>query len=227
MNKRWGGWFRGKICGNLFSNQVRVLADPTREGESEMSEELEQGVYEVVFCQKCGSGRRCEVTERSEYAGKVRLLAECPACGSPHERVVSHSGLFALGATSILAHRLMVYIAGPFSADTAEGVLLNVDRAIETGIAVKELGHHPHVPHLTYYLDQAGLDLSHAGWLTFNRPWLMNCDAILVLAASPGADQERKWAEKEGLIVYDELESVPSAEYIAREGTFHVKERAK
>lgn len=185
----------------------------------------EESGQNKVFCQKCHGRRECEVTGRSEDDdGTVRLSAICPACCSPHERIVSYIGPYASGATSILAHRLKIYVAGPFSADNREGELSNVEKAIKAGIELQRHRHHPYIPHLTYYLEQAGLDLPHSGWLEFDRPWLMSCDAILILDSSPGADQELKWAEDEGLVVYLDLESVPTADEIARTGTFHREE---
>jgi hypothetical protein len=80
--------------------------------------------------------------------------------------------------------RMTVYVAGPFTSNTAEGVMLNVNRAIQAGIEVIKKGHHPYVPHLAYYM--AAHPMSHMTqmdrrWIDVDSPWVLACDAIYIM----------------------------------------------
>ena len=113
---------------------------------------------------------------------------------------------------------MKVYVAGPFSSDDPDVVAANIARAISAGIKIRDLGHHPYIPHLNFSVEDAlwavERKYSHSEWLEWDRPWLLSCDAILILSPSPGADQERIWADEAGLTVYESIDAIPTIEEV-------------
>lgn len=110
---------------------------------------------------------------------------------------------------------LRIYVAGPYTADTREGVQANVNRAIDAGIELARMGHHPYVPHLTDLVDararETGRDMTWADFMRWDAPWLEASDALLHLAHSRGADIELRRAEELGLRIFRSLDEVPEA----------------
>src|SRR2546430_11208554 len=121
-----------------------------------------------------------------------------------------------------LPKQLLVYVAGPYSATTAQRRELNVDAAVDAGIAIFQRGHFPYVPHLTHYVDlrakQTGITLEWEDFIRWDLPWLERCDALLYLGASKGADIERGLAEKLGKRIFASVEEVPAVERDQRNG---------
>lgn len=110
---------------------------------------------------------------------------------------------------------LKIYVAGPYSAETMAGMERNTRAAMDAGLYLFQLGHHPFIPHLTHYLDLRAKELCIAiGWeryMAFDSVWLELCDALLYLGPSRGADLELQQARNLGLIIYTDLEQVPDA----------------
>jgi hypothetical protein len=108
---------------------------------------------------------------------------------------------------------MRVYVAGPLTADTADGCLANVRAAIDAGVRLIRRGHEPYVPHLSWYLDQharaAGHPIPYDWWLEYDRHYLAGCDALLLLAPSPGANAEAAWARARGIPVYEHADALP------------------
>lgn len=126
-------------------------------------------------------------------------------------------------------NRLKIYVAGPFSAPTMEGILANIDRAIKAGNDVVRKGHHPYIPHLNFY--QAAHESSPYGtglasqndrrWIDVDAPWVLACDAIYITPSSyedkdgeriwksRGAKHEYEQALKTGKLVFMKLDEIP------------------
>jgi hypothetical protein len=98
----------------------------------------------------------------------------------------------------LMADRLKVYIAGPYSkGDVAE----NVRAAIYTGNLVAHFGHVPFIPHLTHFWHMLAPN-DYEFWMDQDEQWLRMCDAIIRLAGeSSGADREMAIARELGLLV--------------------------
>jgi len=111
---------------------------------------------------------------------------------------------------------LLVYVAGPYSGNTAERIERNVEAAVDAGIAVFQRGHFPYVPHLTHYVDlrakKTGVTLEWEDFIRWDLPWLERCDALLYLASSKGADLELRFAKKLGKRIFTSIEEVPIVE---------------
>ena len=88
----------------------------------------------------------------------------------------------------------IVYIAGPFRADTAWGVELNVRRAEGWGLRVAKMGAMPLIPHTNTRFFH-GL-LTDAFWIEGTAELLRRCDAILTI---PG------WEDSSGALAEFEL----------------------
>jgi hypothetical protein len=101
---------------------------------------------------------------------------------------------------------LKIYIAGPYTAPTAEGRQHNVNIAIDVALRLWKRGHFPYVPHLTHYIDEraveTGVPMAYEEYLAWDNEWLKACDAILYLAPSRGADIELGEAKRLGKRVY-------------------------
>ena len=97
--------------------------------------------------------------------------------------------------------RPLVYVSGPYSADTPEEVQRNVCAAIRTGDAVYACGGLDVVPHLSHYAQQL-CPRSYEGWLAVDLELVRRCDIVVRLRGpSPGADREVALAESLGIPV--------------------------
>lgn len=103
----------------------------------------------------------------------------------------------------------LIYIAGPYTADTEELVKANVRRAEEVGQQVLLRGFIPIIPHkISSHWDTWGIltHWTHDDWLqAFCMPLLLRCDAILLIEgweSSKGATKEKAVAIYNGLAVY-------------------------
>lgn len=108
---------------------------------------------------------------------------------------------------------MLIMVAGPYSATTAEGRTENL-RALNMAAAqVLSRGHIPVIgvnaalpvveqakPHDPY---QTIMDISLA--------LAEKCDAVLMIGESRGANLERDVFRRKGLAVFDDLEQVPDA----------------
>lgn len=116
---------------------------------------------------------------------------------------------------------MRIYVAGPYTAPTLEDIERNVARAREIGVFLIRLGHTPFVPHLSHYLDETaaqipGGRIPYEEWMRQDLEWLRLCDALYVIAGSPGADLEVAAAHALGMAVYRNLDQVPRAREAAR-----------
>lgn len=108
---------------------------------------------------------------------------------------------------------MKIYVAGPYSADSAEQIVRNVNAALDAGLRLARRGHQPFIPHLTHFLEMRGQEtgegLAYEWYLAYDHFWLTCCDALLLLAHSPGADKELMWAKQRGLLVFMSEDEIP------------------
>lgn len=108
---------------------------------------------------------------------------------------------------------LLIYVAGPYTADTWEAVHANVKQACEAGRLLMHLGHHPVVPHSIYMgWDLADPKLTYEHFLKADLDLLSRCDALVMLPGwedSPGSCGEYTEALYRGLRIYLSLVEVP------------------
>ena len=118
---------------------------------------------------------------------------------------------------------LLIYVAGPYTANKREEIDGNVNRAIDVGIKIFNKGHFPYVPHLTDLVDkrakEVGLELSWADFMAWDAPWLKVCDALVFVGESKGANIELEEAKRLGKTIFFCSEEIPSVDY-SREDIF-------
>jgi hypothetical protein len=101
-----------------------------------------------------------------------------------------------------------VYVAGPYTAPTPEGVVENVERAVAHATHLLRAGLYPYVPHLSHYWE-AQHPHHYEVWMTLDFGWVARCDALLRLdGESRGADREVDLARQLGLPVFHSVEEV-------------------
>lgn len=99
-----------------------------------------------------------------------------------------------------------VYISGPYSSKTPQGILDNCARAAHHGFLVALAGAHPIVPHTSFPCAE---DYDQA--MILCRGQLLNCHAVFLIPGweeSKGAAMERDWAVSAGLPVLKSLNEV-------------------
>jgi len=90
---------------------------------------------------------------------------------------------------------MRIYIAGPYSSDP-EG---NTKEAIRIGNMVRDMGHTPFIPHLTYMWDKQH-PRDYEDWMAWDFEWLAQCQLVIRMPGhSPGADRELAEASRLGI----------------------------
>jgi hypothetical protein len=115
--------------------------------------------------------------------------------------------------SSMQNRQLRIYIAGPYTAPTADLRRKNVNDAIRVGLLLWKKGHVPFIPHLTHFIDERAAELqipmSYEEYLAWDNEWLKACDALLYVASSRGADLELENAKRLGLAIYYSVDEIP------------------
>lgn len=108
---------------------------------------------------------------------------------------------------------LKIYIAGAYTAATEEQIRTNVHAAIDAAFVVLSKGHFPYVPHLTHFVDQrakeTGVNLKWEDYIRWDMVWVEQCDAMLYLSSSRGADLELRAAKEWGKKIFYSLDEIP------------------
>lgn len=101
---------------------------------------------------------------------------------------------------------MWIYVSGPYTAgDTEE----NVNKAIDIGVKLREMGHVPIIPHLSHFV-HVRHPRGYRFWMDWDLDLLSRCDAIFRISGeSPGADEEVVFMEERRKPVYHTLASVP------------------
>ncbi len=112
---------------------------------------------------------------------------------------------------------MLIYVAGPYSADSDAGRIANVNHAMAAGRVILQKGHWPFIPHLTHYFDEwhnarHDVRLDAETYMQWDFAILRRCDALLYLSPSPGADRELALARELGIPIYLIVEAIPVAE---------------
>lgn len=110
----------------------------------------------------------------------------------------------------------MIYISAPYSSKEYSRVLENLERSMDYWYRIKELGHFPVNPLWGHYQDlfnQAnyGRKILWQEWIEYDLRILERCDAIFILAASPGTQLEEQHAREKGLKIYRHINLIKKA----------------
>jgi hypothetical protein len=110
---------------------------------------------------------------------------------------------------------MLIYVAGPYNADTIQEKIDNTNRAIDAGLEIFAKGHTPYIPHLLHYADirarDRGIVLGYEDYMQWGLDILEKCDAILLLDNSPGADRELMRADELIKERFFSVEDIPHA----------------
>lgn len=112
---------------------------------------------------------------------------------------------------------MRVYIAGPLSGPTATQQRANCLKAIDWMLWLLRHGHTPFCPHLSLWADEEAAAgegaIDYEVWMRWALRWLEQCEVLVYLGPSPGADRELARARELGMpVVFVSDEHVFEAE---------------
>jgi hypothetical protein len=106
---------------------------------------------------------------------------------------------------------ILVYVAGPFSAPTREGVETNIRRAVDRGVEVARLGAYPVIPHANTADPRFELVRPYQFWIAATLAMLRPCFALITVDGwerSSGARGEVQWMRDNGRHVFHSIEAL-------------------
>ncbi len=109
--------------------------------------------------------------------------------------------------------KLLIAVAGPYSADTEIRKKENLDAMNEAAARVYEKGHIPVIgvnAALFVYEKLSGENKSKA-IMDISLAIVDKCDALLLIGESPGANKERDLILSKGKKVYYDISKIPEA----------------
>ena len=106
---------------------------------------------------------------------------------------------------------MIIGVAGPYSAATAEQRQKNLDAMNEAAARLLEMGHVPVIGMNAALpvLEKAQLTDVYKATMDISLAVIAACDALLLIAESPGANKERDLILSQGKPVYRSLSEVP------------------
>lgn len=110
---------------------------------------------------------------------------------------------------------LLVFVSGPYSSDTPEGIQANVDCAVAAGKALMKKGHYVIVPHSMTYNWDLDTDLTWGHFMDNCIELLLRGDAIYLLPdwrSSKGACIEEASAVASKKIIFRDMDEVPTVD---------------
>ena len=105
-----------------------------------------------------------------------------------------------------MTNKKLVYVAGPYRADTEYGVKLNIDRAEAVALKYWKAGYAVFCPHKNSSF--MGGSCPDETWLEGGLAFLAKCDAIVMVMGWPGSEgsvKEVEFAEDHSIPVFRDL----------------------
>jgi len=108
---------------------------------------------------------------------------------------------------------MIIAVAGPYSAPTEEQRRANLDAMNKAAAVLLEKGHTPLIGMNAALpvLEKANVADPYKAIMDISMATIANCDALLLLAESPGANRERDLILAKGGKIYYSIEEVPAA----------------
>ena len=105
---------------------------------------------------------------------------------------------------------MIIGVAGPYSAETAEQRQLNLDAMNMAAAKLLELGHIPIIGMNAALpvLEKANVADRYACVMDISLAVISTCDALLLLAESPGANKERDLVLSKGRPVFKSIDEI-------------------
>ena len=106
---------------------------------------------------------------------------------------------------------MVIAVAGPYSAATAEERQCDLDAMNEAVARLMEIGHVPVIGMNAALpvLEKAIVSDRYAAIMVISLAVVSACDALLLIGESPGANKERAPIRSQGKPVYSRIEDVP------------------
>jgi hypothetical protein len=113
----------------------------------------------------------------------------------------------------IKQNNMIIGVAGPYSADTAEQRQRNLDIMNQAAAQLLEIGHIPLIGMNAAIpvLEKAHVSDRYKSTMDISLAVIGACDALLLLAESPGANKERDLILSKGKPVFRSIEEIPEA----------------
>jgi hypothetical protein len=107
---------------------------------------------------------------------------------------------------------MIIAIAGPYSAPTEEQRLKNLEALNAAAARVLEKGHIPliGVNAALPVIQHANIPTPYKAMMDISMALIANCEALLLVAPSPGANRERDCIAAKGFPIYYSVEEIPS-----------------
>lgn len=107
---------------------------------------------------------------------------------------------------------MIIGIAGPYSADTEEQRQRNLDRLNKAAAILLEKGHIPliGINAALPVVNAATVADRYKAIMDISMAVIDNCEALLLIAESRGANMERDLVLSKGLPVYHNIEDIPN-----------------
>ncbi len=105
---------------------------------------------------------------------------------------------------------MIIGVAGPYSADTAEERQINLDNMNKAAARLLELGHVPliGINAAIPILEKANVLDKYKCTMDIFLAVISACDALLLLAESPGANKERDLILAKGRPVFNSIDEI-------------------
>jgi hypothetical protein len=106
---------------------------------------------------------------------------------------------------------MIIGVAGPYSAPTEAQRQINLDRLNVAAARLLEMGHIPviGVNAAVPVVEKANIADPYVAIMKISLALMSCCDALLLIAESPGANKERELMLSQGKAVYLDLKDVP------------------
>lgn len=106
---------------------------------------------------------------------------------------------------------MIIGVAGPYSADTVEKRQANLDKMNEAAAKVLEKGHIPiiGVNAALPVVEKSNVEKPYKAIMDISLTVINTCDAILLIAESPGANKERDLIKQKGGKIFTSLSEIP------------------
>jgi len=109
-------------------------------------------------------------------------------------------------------NKMIIGVAGPYSASTAEQRQKNLDAMNIAAARLLEKGHIPIIGMNAAIpvIEKASIQDNYKATMEISLAVINACDALLLLAESPGANKERDLILSKGLPVFHSIEEIDS-----------------
>ncbi|MAG38491.1 hypothetical protein CMO90_00205 [Candidatus Woesearchaeota archaeon] len=119
-----------------------------------------------------------------------------------YRKRVEKQGIYAIGM-----EKLLIYVAGPYSAKRKFQKKRNIMHAVKTGIEISKCGYIPFVPH-SALANWEKLGLTEGECIALENDYIRKADAFFFIRPSPGTNNERRLALELDLDIFTSLENL-------------------